>query len=47
MNDLAETEQKMGSLNHSFVQTRLAGLLFNDDRFTTLVELRSQSNRFE
>jgi Uma2 family endonuclease len=43
MNTLAEIEteehQDMGSLNHSFVQTRLAGLLFNDERFTTLVEL--------
>jgi Uma2 family endonuclease len=34
-----EEHQDMGSLNHSFVQTRLAGLLFNDERFTTLVEL--------
>lgn len=34
-----EEYQDMGSLNHSFVQTRIAGLLFNDERFTTLVEL--------
>lgn len=34
-----EERQDMGSLNHSFVQTRITGLLFNDERFTTLVEL--------
>jgi len=46
MNDLAEETQeaydegqKMPSRNHSFVQTRLAGLLLNDDRFTPFVEL--------
>jgi len=47
MNDLAETEQKMGSLNHSFVQTRLAGLLFNDERFTTLVELSLEVSQID
>lgn len=34
-----EEHQDVGSLNHSFVQTRIVGLLFNDERFTTLVEL--------
>ena len=38
--ELAEPEyQKMGSLNHSIVQARLTGLLFNDERFTLAVEL--------
>ncbi|HID99242.1 MAG TPA: hypothetical protein EYP59_03000 [Thiotrichaceae bacterium] len=39
--------QKMSSVNHSFVQTRIAGLLFNDERFTPFVELSCQSNRFK
>jgi len=38
--ELAEAEyQEMGSLNHSIVQARLTGLLFNDERFTPAVEL--------
>ena len=38
--DLEEEEkQDMGSLNHSIVQTRIAGQLLNDERFTPVVEL--------
>jgi Uma2 family endonuclease len=38
--EFAEPEsQEMGSLNHSIVQARLTGLLFNDERFTPAVEL--------
>ena len=43
MSELSELEppeyQEMGSLNHSIVQARLTGLLFNDERFTPAVEL--------
>ncbi len=43
MTDLIELEelecQEMGSLNHSIVQARLTGLLFNDERFTPAIEL--------
>ncbi len=34
-----QESHEMGSLNHSIVQARLTGLLFNDERFTPAVEL--------
>jgi Uma2 family endonuclease len=38
--DYQEDEaQEMGSLNHSIVQTQIAGLLLNDKRFRVMVEL--------
>jgi len=46
MDNLAELDldeyqwgQKMPSVNHSFVQARIAGLLINDERFTPFIEL--------
>jgi Uma2 family endonuclease len=35
----ANTLQDMNSLNHSIVQTQIAGLLLNDKRFRVMVEL--------
>ena len=34
-----EDDDEMGSVNHSVVQGRIAGLLFNDGRFTVMPEL--------
>ncbi len=39
--------QKMSSVNHSFVQTRIAGLLFNDERFTPFVELSLDASQID
>ncbi|MCP4702526.1 MAG: Uma2 family endonuclease [Gammaproteobacteria bacterium] len=37
--------QKLGSLNHSFIQAQLIGQLLKDERFTTLVELSLDINQ--
>lgn len=39
--------QKMPSVNHSFVQTRIAGLLLNDERFTPFVELSLDASQID
>jgi hypothetical protein len=42
-NELTEFEDEdigMGSLNHSLAQTQIVGQLLNDERFTTIVELK-------
>lgn len=55
MNEVAELEMEseleddegrdMGSLNHSFVLTRLSAQLFKDEKFTVLVELTLDTSR--
>ncbi|OQY54864.1 MAG: hypothetical protein B6247_10000 [Candidatus Parabeggiatoa sp. nov. 2] len=37
----------MPSRNHRFVQTRIASLLFNDDRFTPFVELSLDASQID
>ena len=37
----------VGSLNHSIVQTQIAGLLLNDDRFKTMVELSLDTSQID
>lgn len=37
--DTIDNEKSMPSIKHSLVQTNIAGMLFNDTRFTTFVEL--------
>jgi Uma2 family endonuclease len=43
MDELIEVEDEefssMGSINHSIVQAKITGMLFNDERFTPAVEL--------
>ncbi|RKZ44977.1 MAG: hypothetical protein DRR16_30460 [Candidatus Parabeggiatoa sp. nov. 3] len=51
MTDLMEIEaeeyQDVGSLNHSIVQTRMAGFLLNDERFTAMVELSLDARQID
>ncbi|HEC84503.1 MAG TPA: Uma2 family endonuclease [Thioploca sp.] len=51
MNELTELEneeyQEMGSYNHSYLQTRIAVLLSNDERFTPLVELSLDASQID
>ena len=39
--------QETGSLNHSIAQTQIAGLLFSDDRFRTMVELSLDASQID
>ncbi|OQY51398.1 MAG: hypothetical protein DRR08_11470 [Candidatus Parabeggiatoa sp. nov. 2] len=39
--------REMPSRNHSFVQTRIASLLFNDERFTPFVELSLDASQID
>ncbi len=39
LEDFKDDKQKMGSLNHSFVQGQITGLLFADKRFRVMPEL--------
>ncbi|MDM8559051.1 Uma2 family endonuclease [Candidatus Parabeggiatoa sp. HSG14] len=49
MSELLEHEEvvDMGSLNHSFTIGRIAGLLFNDERFTVMPELTLDASQIE
>ncbi len=46
-NVLDHEESDMGSLNHSFTIGRLAGLLFNDERFTVMPELTLDASQID
>jgi len=46
--DILENEESyMGSLNHSFTVGRIAGLLFNDARFTVMPELSLDASQID
>jgi len=51
VSDLLECETNeavdMGSLNHSFTVGRIAGLLFNDERFTVMPELTLDASQID
>ena len=48
MGKLVDDEvSNMGSLNHSLTAGRIAGLLFNDDRFEVMPELSLDGSRIK
>ncbi|RKZ80700.1 MAG: hypothetical protein DRR19_23170 [Candidatus Parabeggiatoa sp. nov. 1] len=49
-NEMAQIENEelnRGSLNHSFTVGRIAGLLFNDERFTMMPELTLDASQID
>jgi Uma2 family endonuclease len=47
-NDMLDDEERyMGSVNHSSAQTQITGLLFNDERFTTFIELSLDASQID